>query len=48
VKPWADLSQILEPRRIFGRAPATRVFRIMAADYAEATLIPALVKAMRY
>jgi DNA-binding transcriptional LysR family regulator len=42
-----DLSQILEPRAEFRPLTSNRVFRIMASDYAEATLIPALVKAMR-
>ena len=43
----SDLSQILEPRTEFRPLSSNRVFRIMASDYAEATLIPALVKAMR-
>jgi DNA-binding transcriptional LysR family regulator len=43
----ADLSQILEPRTEFSPYTSTRVFRIMTSDYAEATLVPRLVKAMR-
>ena len=43
----SDLGQILEPRTEFRPLSSARVFRIMASDYAEATLIPALVKAMR-
>ncbi len=43
----ADLSQILEPRTEFRPYTSTRVFRIMTSDYAEATLVPRLVKAMR-
>jgi DNA-binding transcriptional LysR family regulator len=43
----ADLSQILEPRTEFRPYSSARVFRIMTSDYAEATLVPRLVKAMR-
>lgn len=43
----ADLSLILEPRTEFRPFSSSRVFRIMTSDYAEATLVPKLVKAMR-
>ncbi len=43
----ADLSQILEPRTEFRPYTSSRVFRIMTSDYAEATLVPRLAKAMR-
>lgn len=41
------LNQIFESQEDFRPRSSARVFRIMAADYAEATLIPALAKAMR-
>ena len=41
------LTQIFESPEDFQPYSSTRVFRIMAADYAEATLIPALAKTMR-
>ena len=41
------LNQIFESQEDFRPRSSSRVFRIMAADYAEATLIPALAKAMR-
>lgn len=43
----SDLALILEPRTEFRPFTSTRVFRIMTSDYAEATLVPRLVKAMR-
>ena len=43
----ADLSQVLEPRTEFRPYSTSRVFRIMTSDYAEATLVPRLVKALR-
>ncbi len=43
----ADLTQILEPRTEFRPYSTKRVFRIMTSDYAEATLVPRLVKALR-
>jgi DNA-binding transcriptional LysR family regulator len=43
----AALGQILEPNQEFKPLSSHRAFRIMASDYAEATLVPALVKAMR-
>jgi DNA-binding transcriptional LysR family regulator len=42
-----NLNQIFESPEDFRPRSSARVFRIMAADYAEATLIPALAKAMR-
>lgn len=42
-----ELQQVLEPRQDFRPISSTRVFRIMASDYAEATLFPAVVKALR-
>ncbi|MBF7690492.1 MULTISPECIES: LysR family transcriptional regulator [Acinetobacter] len=43
----SDLSMILEPRTEFRPYKSNRVFRIMTSDYAEATLVPRLVKALR-
>lgn len=43
----AQLQVIMEPSGDFRPWSSKRIFRIMASDYAEATLIPALVKAMR-
>lgn len=43
----SDLSMILEPRTEFRPYTSTRVFRIMTSDYAEATLVPRLIKALR-
>lgn len=43
----AELTRILEPQQEFRPFSSQRVFRVMASDYAEATLIPAMVKAMR-
>ncbi|MBS9779778.1 MAG: LysR family transcriptional regulator [Moraxellaceae bacterium] len=42
-----DLTQVLEPRTEFRPYSTKRVFRIMTSDYAEATLVPRLVKALR-
>lgn len=42
-----DISQILEPRSEFRPYSTSRIFRIMTSDYAEATLVPRLVKALR-
>ncbi len=41
------MNQLLEPQQDFRPLSSHRVFRIMASDYAEATLIPHLVKALR-
>ena len=43
----SELSQLLEPRTEFRPYSTSRVFRIMTSDYAEATLVPRLVKALR-
>ena len=43
----AELQKILEPKDIFLASESNRVFRIMASDYAEATLVPRLSMAMR-
>lgn len=43
----ASLNQMLEPKQEFKPLSSNRAFRIMASDYAEATLMPALIKAMR-
>lgn len=42
-----DLSLLLEPRTEFRPYTASRKFSIMTSDYAEATLVPSLVKALR-
>ncbi len=41
------VTEILEPKQDFRPLTSKRVFRIMTSDYAEATLMPALVKALR-
>lgn len=41
------VTEILEPKQDFRPLTSKRVFRIMSSDYAEATLVPALVKALR-
>ncbi|MDF1644156.1 MAG: LysR family transcriptional regulator [Pseudomonadales bacterium] len=43
----SQISSILQPEQQFIPAESQRVFRVMASDYAEATLFPALVKRMR-
>ncbi len=43
----AAAEQALETRKDFDAAAASRVFRIMASDYAESTLIPALLRRLR-
>lgn len=43
----ADLQKVLEPTGTFDAQKSKRVFRIMASDYAEATLVPRLSMAMR-
>lgn len=43
----ADLQKVLEPTGTFDAKESNRVFRIMASDYAEATLVPRLSMAMR-
>ena len=41
------VTEILEPKQEFRPLSSRRVFRIMSSDYAEATLVPSLVKALR-
>ncbi len=43
----AAVEQALENRKEFDAAATNRVFRIMASDYAESTLIPALLRRLR-
>lgn len=43
----SDIKQIMEPRTEFKPLTSKRVFRIMTSDYAEATLVPRMVKALR-
>lgn len=43
----AQVNVLLEPRTEFRPYSTSRVFRIMTSDYAEATLVPRLVKALR-
>ena len=43
----SDIQMVLEPNQSFDPKQSNRMFRIMASDYAEATLVPALVKEMR-
>ena len=43
----ADTQYLLEPKQEFKPLTSKRVFRIMVSDYAEATLIPALIKNIR-
>lgn len=43
----SQVTDILEPKQEFRPLASKRVFRIMSSDYAEATLVPALVKALR-
>ncbi len=38
-----NAEKIVQPRQGFAAASSTRVFRIMASDYAESTLVPALL-----
>ena len=43
----SDITTLLEPRTEFRPYSTSRVFRIRTSDYAEATLVPRLVKALR-
>ena len=43
----ADLEKTIQPRAEFNAQESHRVFRIMASDYAECTLIPALLSHLR-
>lgn len=42
-----DMTLLLEPRTEFRPYRTSRLFRIMTSDYAEATLVPRLIKALR-
>ena len=42
-----DLEKTIQPRATFNAFKSHRVFRIMASDYAECTLIPALLNQLR-
>ncbi len=42
-----DLEKTVQPRTEFNALESRRVFRIMASDYAECTLIPALLRRLR-
>jgi len=46
-KILSETQQILGPKQLFKPLTSTRGFRIMASDYAEATLFPALIKNIR-
>src|SRR5690606_23847557 len=43
----ADMQKVLQPRQAFVPYQSDKVFRIMASDYAEATLLAPLVKVVR-
>lgn len=43
----ADIEKAVQPREDFDAKGSERVFRIMASDYAESTLFPALLKRLR-
>lgn len=43
----ADAQKVLQPRQAFVPYQSDKVFRIMASDYAEATLLASLVKTIR-
>ena len=43
----AETQYLLEPKQDFKPLTSKRVFRIMVSDYAEATLLPALIKHIR-
>ncbi|HNC70567.1 MAG TPA: LysR substrate-binding domain-containing protein, partial [Pseudomonadales bacterium] len=42
------VERAIQPRKPFDPAQSTRVFRIMASDYAESTLIPAVLARLRH
>ncbi|CBL47020.1 Transcriptional regulator, TetR family [gamma proteobacterium HdN1] len=46
-KILAETAEVLEPKQEFRPFNSKRVFRIMVSDYAEATLIPPLIKQIR-
>jgi DNA-binding transcriptional LysR family regulator len=43
----AAVERAVQPKKAFDAAQATRVFRIMASDYAESTLIPAVLERLQ-
>ncbi|ABC29147.1 Transcriptional regulator [Hahella chejuensis KCTC 2396] len=43
----SDIDMVVQPKEVFSPATSRRVFRIMASDYAESTLIPALLRHLR-
>ncbi|WP_211828466.1 LysR family transcriptional regulator [Kistimonas asteriae] len=43
----AEIEQAVQPRKPFESATSRRVFRIMASDYAESTLIPQVLRQLR-
>jgi len=43
----ADIEKAVQPRADFNALESNRIFRIMASDYAESTLIPKLLKHLR-
>lgn len=43
----SDIEKAVQPRTEFDQADSQRIFRIMASDYAESTLIPKLLKHLR-
>lgn len=43
----SEIEQVVRPSETFYPAKSSRVFRIMASDYAEATLIPAVLGVLR-
>jgi len=43
----ADIEKAVQPREDFDASNSERVFRIMASDYAESTLLPALLTVLR-
>ncbi|MCX4029695.1 LysR family transcriptional regulator [Endozoicomonas sp. SM1973] len=44
----AKIEQALQPQKAFDAKHSDRVFRIMASDYAESTLIPEVLKRLRH
>lgn len=43
----SDIERVIQPTRDFNAAASQRVFRIMASDYSESTLIPHVLKRVR-
>ena len=43
----AAVERAVQPKKPFDAARSTRVFRIMASDYAESTLIPAVLERLQ-